>query len=121
MAVDSLCIPRPVHDPQHRSSSVEALSETFANSRMTRGGFERFKGLVPFALEAIQIVTLCLKQLLSQGPKHTGGHGPNATAIPGVGFEMPLLAARAANGHQPGPRSSRFVEGGVAGCRFAFN
>ena len=53
MAVDSLCIPRPVHDPQHRAPSVEALSDTFGDSRMTRGGFERFKGLVPFALEAI--------------------------------------------------------------------
>lgn len=51
MAVDSLRNPRPVHDPQHRSLSVKALSETFTDSRMTRGGFERFKGLVPLGLE----------------------------------------------------------------------
>lgn len=51
VAVDSLRNPRPVHDPQHRSLSVKALSETFTDSRMTRGGFERFKGLVPLGLE----------------------------------------------------------------------
>ena len=65
MAVDLLCTSRPVHDPQHRSLSVKALSETFTDSRMARGGFERFKGLIPFALEAIQIVALSLKQLFS--------------------------------------------------------